>query len=329
MNTAEEITRKAKIEQFQHLAEAALTRYGITNASLTFVSETANIVFGVHAPKQRHALRIDPFPPDPELLSTLEAELVWLSALQKDTTLNVPEPVPAQDSALVQVVSTPDFPAGHPVTLLKWLPGKLAEEQPTPDILKQMGAFMAQLHCHAEQFTFPAGLTRAHTTWDKLAYWSNPKHDTTKTITAEQRQLCSRAAERLLAEIEQIGTQAEYGLIHADLHLANCLLHEGELGVIDFADCRFASFFYDMAVPLTYLDERPDYMELKAAFFDGYSSVRNLPDGYEAAIQTFMVARALDIIEWIHFDWPDPNYFSFGPGLLAEALRRIQNYMGS
>jgi Ser/Thr protein kinase RdoA (MazF antagonist) len=329
MDSTEEITRQAKIDQLQRLGEIALQNYGLANAALTFISDTANTVFRVDTPQQQYTLRIDPFPPDPELLPMLEAELFWLAALRTDTALNVPEPVSAQDGALVQVVSTPELPEGHPVTLLKWLPGTLVDEQPTPDILRQMGAFMAQLHHHAEQFTFPEGIIRTHTPWDKLAYWGNPENDTTKTITPEQRALCSRAAERLLTEIEQIGTQVEYGLIHADLHLANCLLHKGKLGVIDFADCRFASFFYDMAVPLTYLDERQDYAELKAAFFEGYTSQRNLPNGCKAAVQTFMVARALDIIEWIHFDWPHPEHYPFGPGLLAEALRRIQAYLRS
>jgi len=146
-------------------------------------------------------------------------------------------------------------------------------------------------------------------------------------LTPEQHDLCCLASKRLSTEITQIGTQEEYGLIHADLHLANCLLHEGELGVIDFADCRFASYFYDMAVPLTYLDERPDYEDLRDAFFNGYAKERTLPEQFAAAVQTFMVARAIDIIEWIHLDWPNPNHFPFGPELLATAIRRIRNYM--
>jgi Ser/Thr protein kinase RdoA (MazF antagonist) len=190
-----------------------------------------------------------------------------------------------------------------------------------------MGAFMAQLHHHAEHFALPDGITRSHTSWDKLAYWQDRRNDTSATLTAEQRDLCAMAAERLSAEIEQIGTDRDYGLIHADLHLHNCLLHEGKLGVIDFADCRFASYFYDIAVPLTYLDEHRNYEALRAAFYEGYASVRSLPDQSETAVQTFMVARAFDIIEWIHFDWPSPTHFSFGPELLASAIRRIRCYM--
>jgi Ser/Thr protein kinase RdoA (MazF antagonist) len=78
---------------------------------------------------------------------------------------------------------------------------------------------------------------------------------------------------------------------------------------------------------LTYLDERSDYELLRAAFYEGYAGVRSLPDGTQAAVQTFMVARAFDIIEWIHLDWPSPTHFPFGPALLASALRRIESYM--
>jgi Ser/Thr protein kinase RdoA (MazF antagonist) len=104
------------------------------------------------------------------------------------------------------------------------------------------------------------------------------------------------------------------------------LLHDGKLCVIDFADCRYTSYFYDMAVPLTYLDEREDYEVLRAAFIEGYADVRSLPDRTEAAVWTFMVARAFDIIEWIHLDWPSPTHYAFGPQLLDSAIRRIRLY---
>ena len=129
--------------------------------------------------------------------------------------------------------------------------------------------------------------------------------------------------------IERIGTDRAYSLIHADLHPHNCILYEGRLGVIDFSDCRFASHFYDMAVPLKYLDERRDYRGLWAALYRGYRRIRPLPDQAESAVQVFMVARAFDLIEWIHFDWPSPTHHPWGPALLVNALQRIRQYMSA
>jgi Ser/Thr protein kinase RdoA (MazF antagonist) len=321
------VTRATQRKRLRRLGEIALQRYGIDDARLRFISDTASFVFRVDAQDQRYALRVDPEPADERWLAMLKAEMAWLAALRRETRLAVPEPVAAQDGGLAQVVAADGVPGARLVSLLRWMPGRLIGDRPTPGILAQMGAFMAHLHHHAERFVFPDGATRPHTAWDKLAYWGDRRNDTSATLTAGQRGLCAAAAKRLQAEIAQLGRDRDYGLVHADLHLHNCLLHEGKLGVIDFADCRFASYFYDMAVPLTYLDERQDYEPLRAAFYEGYASVRSLPDGTEAAVQTFMVARAFDIIEWIHLDWPNPTHFPFGPALLASAGRRIEGYM--
>jgi Ser/Thr protein kinase RdoA (MazF antagonist) len=207
------------------------------------------------------------------------------------------------------------------------MPGRILEDRPKPNLLAQMGAFMAQLHYHTEQFALPDGITLPHTSWDKLRYWQDRQNDTSAILTTEQRNLCAVASQRLLAEIEQVGTDADYGLIHADLSMHNCLVHQGQLRVIDFADCRFGSHFYDISVPLTYLDEYQNYEASRAAFYEGYSSVRPLGEGYKAVVETFMVARSFDMIEWIHFDWPSLTHFWFGPELLSSAIRRIRHYM--
>jgi Ser/Thr protein kinase RdoA (MazF antagonist) len=247
MKPFDKVTRATQRRRLRHLGEIALQRYGIEDARLRFVSDTANIVFRVDVPGQRYTLRIDPEPSDSRWLAMLEAEVVWLSALRRDTALAVPEPVATQDGALVHIVSADGVPGARLVTLLRWMPGRLIGRRATPGVLAQVGAFMAQLHRHTEQFALPDGATRPHTAWDKLTYWQDRRNDTSATLTAEQRDLCAVASERLLAEIRQVGTDRDYGLIHADLHLHNCLLHEGKLCVIDFADCRFASYFYDIS----------------------------------------------------------------------------------
>jgi Ser/Thr protein kinase RdoA (MazF antagonist) len=326
MKPFDQVTRTTQRRRWRRLGEIALQQYGIENARLRFVSDTGNVVFRVDVPRQRYALRIDPEPANADLRAMVEAEMCWLAALRQDTMLHVPEPVAAQDETLAPVVSSEEVPGAHLVTLLRWMPGQLVGDRPTPAMMEQMGAFMAYLHDHTGQFSFPDGITRPHTEWNKLAYWQDPRNDTSDTLTAEQRELCAAASKRLLADIEQIGTDRDYGLIHADLHPNNCLLHKGHLGVFDFADCRFASHFYDMAVPLAYLAEHQGYEALRASFYQGYRRVRPLPDRTEGAVLTFMVARAFDLVEWIHLDWPSPTHHPWGPALLASAVRQIRDY---
>ena len=101
--------------------------------------------------------------------------------------------------------------------------------------------------------------------------------------------------------------------------------------MVDFADSRYASHYYDIAVPLTDFAEywhidHQEYERLRGEFYEGYSSVRPLGRWYESAVETFMVARAFDVVEWIHLDWPSPTRFSFGPELLSQSLRQIRDY---
>src|SRR4051812_41959973 len=105
------------VSRRQHLiglAERVLACYDLHGASLTLLSETANVVFHVALPSGRpqrlaetgrtsdgaaYALRLRP----PEWPSTqsMAEELQWLLALRRDTDLVVPEPVPACDGTLI------------------------------------------------------------------------------------------------------------------------------------------------------------------------------------------------------------------------------------
>lgn len=331
MKSFDQVTQTTQRTWLKQLAEAALGRYGIENAKLKIISTPSSTVFRVDAVNQRYVLRVNSEPSD-RWLKWTEAELLWLLAIKRDTNLSVPEPIAALNGTFVHKVYTNKIPEGRLVTLLRWMPGQSISKRPVPDLVRQIGAFMAQLHNHTEQFSLPENINRPHTKWNKLLYWQDRQNDTSDTLTTEQRDLCASASERLFAEIEEIGTSEDYGLVHADLTLNNCLLHQGQLNVIDFADSRYASHYYDMAVPLTDFTQYwrigvHEYERLRAEFCEGYSSVRSLGRRYESAVETFMVARAFDVVEWIHLDWPSPTAFPFGPELLSQSLQRIRGYL--
>ena len=332
MKSLDEVAKKTRIKWLRQLGQEALLQYGLRDANLRFISESSFAVFRVDTADQRFALRISPEPPSGKWLTWGNAELIWLEALRREAGLPVPVPASAPDGTTVLRVATDKIPDGRQVTLLQWVPGKRIGKRPPPDLARQIGAFMGQMHQHTEHFSLPTDMDRPHTQWDKLTYWQDPQNDTSALLSQDERDLCSVASVRLLAEIEQIGTKEDYGLVHADLTLNNCLLENGQLQVIDFGDSRYASHFYDIAVPLTDFTEYwsisdQKYQALCTEFYEGYSSVRPLGERYETAVETFMIARAFDVVEWIHLDWPSVTHFSFGPELLSLSLQRIREYM--
>ena len=106
---------------------------------------------------------------------TIEAQLVWLSALWRETDLTVPEPVSLPDGSLVGEVSFADlpplrtlrrrvstrhrelYPPNQPpwhFVLLRWVPGE-REEDPTAADPSRVGRLAAALHDHAEGYRPP------------------------------------------------------------------------------------------------------------------------------------------------------------------------------
>ena len=60
-----------------------------------------------------------------------------------------------------------------------------------------------------------------------------------------------RVAARMRRVMMQLGDSADkVGLIHADLHLDNALFWRDNVRVIDFDDCGFGYWLYDIAVAL-------------------------------------------------------------------------------
>jgi Ser/Thr protein kinase RdoA (MazF antagonist) len=86
-------------------------------------------------------------------------------------------------------------------------------------------------------------------------------------------------ARRMRTVMAELGSQSDaFGLIHADLHLENALFDGDAVRVIDFDDCGFGYWLYDIAVPLWDNRSRADYTAIRAALLEGYGDHRELPD---------------------------------------------------
>src|SRR5262249_44276786 len=85
---------------------------------------------------------------------------------------------------------------------------------------------------------------------------------------------------------------------HGDLHQWNYLFHEGEVRAIDFDDCGYGHYLYDMAVTLFNVRWKASAPLLRASFLAGYRSIRPLPAEYEQYLDTFMDLRDLQMMIW-------------------------------
>ena len=279
------------------LATEALTRYGLSpeaTAELCNVSE--NHTYRVEDASGTYALRVHR--PGYRTAHQIECELQWVDALREDGAVDTCVPVAAPSGELVVDLGT------HNVVLWEWLPG--SEPDPEGDEViagfRTLGAVSARMHAHARAWTLPAGFDRPH--WDfehtlgAAGHWGLWQDGL--GMGAEELALLERLASTIDARLRAYGQSPErYGLIHADIRLANLLVDDGHVRVIDFDDCGFAWFMYDFATTVSFMEEHPRVPELREAWLEGYRSVAPLDAADEAELETFVMLRRLLLVAWI------------------------------
>ena len=93
----------------------------------------------------------------------------------------------------------------------------------------------------------------------------------------------------------QLGDGADQvGLIHADLHLDNALFWRDDVRIIDFDDCGFGYWLYDIAVSLWELRHRGDYEQFRAALDRGLhpASADCRPEALPISMTSSLPARS-------------------------------------
>ena len=332
------LSHRAQVARLTELARIALAAYSLTGPQVRLQAHRWNTTFRVVAPGgERYLLRI----PRPSQIS-LEAahsELLWLDALRKETTLQVPEPVPNQEQSLLTVATCPGVPEPRFCVLFRWIEGRFLHTGLTPSHLFQVGELMAHLQNHAAHWQPPIGFTRGRV--DNLGALERGPADAFDPAVAERAvetvaavstpeavAEVETAIHKVWAAMEELGEGPDvFGLMHADLHHRNFLFHNGMVGAIDFQDCGYGHWLYDFAVPLTGLLGHPDYRALRQALLMGYRQHRPLPADQESLLDTFIALRTLQNLLGAIEVKDQPAFRDTWEASLAERLRELRAFL--
>ena len=116
----------------------------------------------------------------------------------------------------------------------------------------------------------------------------------------QELELLGRMDDVIRRRLERYGAGSDrFGLVHADIRLANLLVDDGHVRVIDFDDSGFAWFMYDFATTVSFMEDHPRVPELRDAWLEGYRSVAPLDPADEAELDTFVMLRRLLLVAWI------------------------------
>jgi Ser/Thr protein kinase RdoA (MazF antagonist) len=304
-NQVHDLSDEAVAQRLEPVARRALAEYGVAaDAALTLLNVSENATFAVDDPGtgRRTVLRIHRhgYHEGP----AIESELVWLDALRDDTGIRTPRVLPATDGR--RVLALPEAGQRDPryVVHFEFLPGS----QPTPsgERLSQsfelLGSITARMHEHALHWRRPSGFRRFSWNYDaalgqerRWGRWQDGM-----AVGPQEREVLGRLDTTLGKRLAGFGTGPHrYGLVHADLRLANLLEDGDETYVIDFDDCGWSWFLYDFGTAVSFFEHDPRVPELTDAWVRGYRGVRSLSEEDEAELPTFVMLRRLLLVAWI------------------------------
>jgi Ser/Thr protein kinase RdoA (MazF antagonist) len=176
------------------------------------------------------------------------------------------------------------------------------EQTVTVDDFHTLGQITAALHTHSHAWTRPAGFSRFAWDWPhSLGYdarWG--RWQDADGVGAGEHRLLVRAEQLLRNRLESYGSGPDrFGLIHADLRLANLLVDGSAITVIDFDDCGFGWFFYDFGTAVSFIEDDPALPEWQDSWLTGYRTRRPIAAADEDMLPSFVLLRRLMLLAWM------------------------------
>lgn len=319
--TFKEANKEGQLAQLNTLAQGALAHFGMADATLRLLNYTNNAVYEVNG--DVHAvLRVHR--PTNRTTAAINAELAWLSAIREQTDLIVPQPLaPVYEGVLGDDESA--------VVLFGWIDGQsIMPLELTLAQAEQIGTFAAHLHTFSERFVPQASFDRPQLDWEGLFGERSPYQSDTESelFTAEQRQIMQEVAQRAQEVMTMIGKDTQnYGMIHADLIAKNILFNGDEIAAIDFDDCGFGFYLYDLSPFLWGAHYEPVYREQRAALWEGYTAIRPQPAVYAEYVEAFVAARHVASCRWLAGNSHNPNIKGRAPQIIAERVEEMKHFL--
>lgn len=297
------------------LLTLASERYAFDKATLRFISDSTNQVYGFSRDGKDYILRVSRRPA--EAVRQMNAEIDWLYFLA-ERGVGVSLPLRADGGGLSVFTTDADSGLGFILCAFETAKGRFWDKN-SPElwngrVFYNWGRAVGELH----------RLTKDYRPSDPLDV--RPRFTGREALSDSIRgcpELC-RAADETSAEIMALPSDADsYGLIHCDAHPWNFFIDGDRINLFDFDDSLYGWFALDIGVALYHglwwgrkNDAGHDFTnELVKRFLDGYLSANALDGFWLSKIPLFMRYRQLCKASWFF----DPAHID------AHQRERIEN----
>jgi Ser/Thr protein kinase RdoA (MazF antagonist) len=288
------------VDDMTALARLAAVRYGLSaDCQLELFPLTENWTYRITDPS-RDPMVLRLYRPGGRPAVEILSELAWMKAIREDEQSLVPDVICAPEGGeVIELVRDP-LPTCFGV-MFSCAPGHEPAEAELAAWFPRLGSITARLHQQARRWQPPTWFDRPRwdlaTTLGDRPHWGPWQRG---VDDPEERRQLTRLADVVRMRLGRFGIgPARFGLVHADLRLANLLVDGERLTVIDFDDCGHSWFMYDLACALTFNEGHPDVDGLIDAWVDGYREVEHLDKNDEAEIPTFLMLRRLLVSAYV------------------------------
>lgn len=291
------------------LAEDVLPLYGWQDthrARLIMVSENASYAIVNKMTGSTDAvLRISR--PGYHTLAELVSEVRWIDALAVyGHGINPAKVLPSLNKSCIQSIIGNDGVEYYCI-MFEYIDGVCLEECSDEKILEcfeTLGHMTARMHIQSASWKDIVSVHRMHFDYDNIigehADWG--RWQDRSDIDGYTASVMAEASDVIKLRLSEYGiNNANYGLIHADMRLANIIIanDDNSMRIIDFDDCGFGWFVSDFAASVSFMEEKAIVPYLKDAWLNGYTGVRTLSDRDAAMTETFVMMRRLQLTAWM------------------------------
>ncbi|MFW9926318.1 MAG: phosphotransferase enzyme family protein [Candidatus Thorarchaeota archaeon] len=278
-----------------------------------------NKIFGYDSPKSKLVVRVTP--PGHKTPAEVHAEMDWLVYLQTNSA-PVEHVIASKNENLVEIADTDEGPIS--VVCFEWASGKLVSKDDfSPELFRSWGKAVGMMHRLTKDYK--------RKTQSKRIQWYDDKYLNRDLIPSDQELVLQRFDSLIDHFKKQTPLEDNFGMIHEDVHNGNLLLDGNQLTVLDFDDCVYGFFIFDIANALGFsIWQKPDDMNnnqfaefyLKH-FMAGYHEENQL----DQSIMEEDFPKALKLFEFIHYNAFNMDYDLAGSGSFDSLNSKTQQIL--
>lgn len=278
--------------------------------------------------EKSYVLRV--FRPGYHVLEEMNGELIWINQIIQDTDVLTAKTYLDVEQSFVSEIHLTS--GSLYCALFEFIEGQsirgLNKEQ-TVFYLKKIGQMMAKLHFQVMAWEESANLKRFSWDIDDLigpkARWGH--FSLLTELPREYMLVFSKAEEVIRRRIERFGKEkTHYGLIHDDISINNILVQGELLYLLDFDDCGFGYFLYDL--PCAVLEDFGEELEWKwSALLEGYEQIRPMTLEEKEELPTFLLLKKIVRLGWIATRKGNDTIKKVDPQYYADTYQMAVKYL--